>query len=767
MDKQYQYIGRAFPSIDAGAKTTGSTRYLTDMSVDRMVWGYPVFSTIPFGRIRGINQKRARAVPGCVELLFAGEIPGENQVGVIIDDQPLLADDVVRFIGDVIGVAVADTLEAAIKMASLVDVEYDEYEPIWSIDDSKTATENWIHESNVACRHQVVRGDLSTGFAEADLIVEADFHTPVQEHYYLEPQGCIAIPETGDHITVMGSMQCPFYAQNAVAKALGIPLSHVRVTQAPTGGAFGGKEDIPSELAARAAVAARKVDRPVKMVYRRRDDIQLTSKRHPFQMHYKVGVTNNGKLCAADINLESSAGAYATLSSVVSYRSTMQAMGPYVIPNIRVRSTSYYTNLPPNGAFRGFGSPQATFGHERIMDLIAARLGMDPIEFRLQNLVHTGAATLTGHTLTTSVGAEETLLKARKASRWQKERTSKPSSDRYRTGIGVAMSHYGNCLGAAGWALDGAGVKIQIRRDGSIAVAYGLTDMGQGATSVVVQMTAEALGVNHERITVVPTDTQNVPDSGPSVASRNVVMTGNAIQDAASKLLPMLKSAAAELLECSIEDIIIGQDVARDRSTANSINFTNLAEHLFMTNRPMDMTGWWHVPPLDFDPETGCGEAYFTYSYATHIAHVIVDTLTGLIEVDRIWAAHDVGKVINPADLYGQVEGGTAQGIGWALTEQFRYDSGRAITNNLSTYLLPTIRDVARVETIPVEASEPLGPWGAKGVGEPAIIPTGAAIANAVSHALDTPINSIPITPETVLRILQDHAENNSGTRKT
>jgi CO/xanthine dehydrogenase Mo-binding subunit len=549
-------------------------------------------------------------------------------------------------------------------------------------------------------------------------------------------------------------MQCPYYVQKAVATVIGLPLNKVVVIQSPTGGGFGGKEDIPSELAARAAIAALKLDRPIKMIYNRLDDVQLTSKRHPFQMHYKVGISSSGKLLSAEIELEESAGAYATLSSVVSYRSTMQAMGPIVIPNIKVKSTSYYTNLPPNGAFRGFGSPQATFGHERIMDIIANKINMDPVEFRLKNILNVGDSTLTNHKLSASVGIKETIEKAAKASDWYS--FNKKNDDRYLHGIGIGVSHYGNCLGAAGWHIDGAGVNIRINLDGTVSVAYGLIDMGQGAITVITQMTADAIGIRPERINVLPTDTRNIPDSGPSVASRNVVMCGNAILNATDKLLPILKKSAAKLLDCSIDSIELQDDLVSNRNNGNSISFDEFVQHLYVRNPRLNVDGWWHTPKLDYDPKTGQGEAYFTYSYATHIAKVSVDKLTGLVNVEKVWAAHDIGKAINPAGIEAQVEGGVTQGIGWALTENFKYSEGMVITDNLSTYLLPTAMDISDIDTIIVEEPEPFGPWGAKGVGEPAIIPTAAAIANAVSNAIGKPINEIPIEPNRILELLNE-----------
>ena len=749
----FSQIGKRCRRIDALGKVTGETRFLTDIVIDGMIHAAPVYSSVPHARIDSIDISPIENASGFIHFISAEHIPGQNQVGVIVPDQPLMADTRVRFIGDSIGLVLADDSRTARELASRIELKYSELPPIFSISESRDATGDFLHKTNIACNHQVDRGDIEQGFSAADFIVEESFRTPVQEHYYLEPQGCIAIPNPDGRIRIIGSLQCPFYIQKAVAAVLGTPFNAVIVEQSPTGGAFGGKEDIPSELCARAAVAAVVTGRPVKLVYSRHDDIQLTSKRHPFEMHYRVGVTADGKLTAADIDLAENSGAYATLSSVVSYRATVQAMGPYVVPNVRVRSTSYYTNLPPNGAFRGFGSPQVAFGHERIMDIIAARLEMDPGQFRLLNILEHGAETITGHKLAVSVGARETIDRVLDHSGWPGQKTV-DDQGRFRTGMGIAVTHYGNCLGAAGWHLDGSGVTLSLHRDGSVTAAFGLVEMGQGALTAVAQMTAEALGTNPEQVIVAPTCTELVPDSGPSVASRNIVMTGQAIRDAAAKLNPLLRQTAIQLLGCEAQNVLIKSGTARDSLTGSEVSFAQLTEYMFMHNVALEATGWWHVPALDYDPESGTGEAYFTYSYATHLARVKVDTLTGEVNVDKIWAAHDVGCAVNPAGIEGQIEGGTAQGIGWALTEDFKFDQGRALTSNLTTYLLPTARDAAEVIVAIVEEPEPAGPWGAKGIGEPAIIPTAAAVANAVSAALGIQIREIPITPERILDLL-------------
>ena len=745
-------LGKSINRPDAPGKTTGKTRFLTDIAVDNMAHGAPVYSSIPFGEYTSIDLSKAKKVDGYIDFVSAKDIPAENQIGVIVSDQPLFADKTVRFIGDSIGLVVAETHEAAIEAAKAVSISYAEKTPYYTIDESRDAEDNFIDESNLACHHKVRKGDIQKGFVESDQIIEARFKTPYQEHYYLEPQACIASPNGSDKMKILGSLQCPFYIQKAIARVFDWPYENILVEQAPTGGAFGGKEDIPSEVCARAAVAAMKINRPVKVVYTRHDDAQLTSKRHPFQMYYKVGVKNDGTLVSAEILLEENAGAYATLSTVVSYRSCAQAMGPYVIPNIHVDSNSYLTNLPTTGAFRGFGSPQAAFGHERMMDVIADELGIGPMALRLKNVIKPGDQTQTAQVLNESVGAEETIQEAAKLAKWD---TFNPTKDgRYKYGLGMSSIHYGNCLGAAGWHMDGSGVNIKLFPDGNVHVAYGLVEMGQGSETAVRQMTAEAMGISMDRITVLPTNSAQVPDSGPAVASRNVVMTGNAIRNATKKFLPVLKNSAAEWMSCSIDDISISNDIINDRSSGTEIQFHELCDYMGKTQTDMEFTGWWHTPELDYDATTGIGEAYFSYSFATQIAKVKVDTLTGLVDVENIYAAYDVGKAINPSGIEGQVEGGSAQGIGWATTEDFKIKDGKVQTPNLTTYLLPTALDSADVETTIVEKPEPEGPWGAKGIGEPSIIPTAGAVANAVSNAIGIQMNEIPLTPERVLNAL-------------
>jgi len=751
-------IWQSMPRVDGLDKARGKTEFIADRSFPHLLHAYPVFSTISSGRLLSTNIESAESTNGFIAAFFAGEVPGENRIGVIVDDQPLFVHDRIRYIGDAVGIVVAETAENAYRAAKAVDVIVETDSPILSIADSRHEQAPLIHETNIACEHRVLVGDVDAGFTASNHIVTGTIKTGYQEHYYLEPQGCVVVPEDDGTITVYGSIQCVFYVQKAVARNLGIEYSRVRVVQTPVGGAFGGKEDIPSEVCARTAVAAWLLKRPVQMIYRRADDLQSTSKRHPAEISYKIGVDDTGKLLAGEVDIHLNAGAYATLSSVVSFRAATQALGPYQVPNVRVHSTAWYTNLPPAGAFRGFGSPQATFGHERMIDKIARQIGMDPVKFRMLNILKPGSSTTTGHHLDTSVGAEETIEAAVNLAGYSDTSTKckQESDERYRYGIGASACHYGNCLGSPGWALDGSAARIQIHRDGLVAVAYGLVDMGQGAITVVAQMTAEALGIDPRQVTVLQTDTTNVPDSGPSVASRNVVMTGNAIRSAAGKIVESLCKAAAHKFGCAEDDVSYSNGAARRGDDSPALQFVELAELMYLLNLPMDALGWWHVPELDHDPETGQGEAYFTYSYATQIARVRVDMITGNVKVTDVWAAHDVGRAINPAGLEGQVEGGVVQGIGWALYENMQMNNGKISTDNLSTYLLPTSMDSPNISSVFVENAEPLGPWGAKGIGEPAIIPIAGAVANAISDAIDRDVNEIPIHPEDLLKLINE-----------
>ena len=411
-----------------------------------------------------------------------------------------------------------------------------------------------------------------------------------------------------------------------------------------------------------------------------------------------------------------------------------------------------YTNSTPNGAFRGFGTPQVTFAHESMIDQLADRLSMDPIEIRLKNGLRTGSTTATGQVLTDSVGLEETLLRARQESGWQTRRQASQSSETVRRGIGAATMFYGVSLGAKGWSLDAAAAAAQVHRDGSVSVSIGCTEMGQGAQTVIAQMAADRLGLSLDRITLLPTDTSRVPDSGPTVASRTTVFSGNAVIDALDQIGANMAAVAAELLECPPEEVSF--QAGQVRGGGRSMPFEEVAEGCYLRNVHLAAEGWYVSPPCSFDDQTGQGDAYYVYGYGTQIAEVEVDLETGRVKVTAITAAHDVGRAINPQGVRGQIEGGVVQGVGYGLLEDFVVASGRIETPDLATYIIPTSLDIPRIRSIIVEAASPDGPYGAKGLGEQPIIPTAAAIANAVAHATGVRMNTLPIGPEALCRAI-------------
>jgi len=755
---QTELVGRPVPRIDARSKVTGQAAYIADLPAEGVLIGRMLLSRHPHARVSRIETGEARGLSGVRAVITAGDIPGDNQIGVILPDQPLLVAEKALWIGDCLALVAAESESAAEE--ALERIRVDE-QPLPVIDDPEKAMQDTaapLHPGgNVHTYLKIRKGDVERGFAASDIVFQETFHTQRQEHAYLETLGAVAVPQGDGSLQVFGSMQCPFYVQKGVAGVLGWPLNRVRVVQTTTGGAFGGKEDVPSEICAFAALLAVRTGCPVRMILSREEDLRRSSKRHPMTIDYRMGASKDGRILSAQVRVVADTGAYATISPVVLYRSTVHAAGPYEIPNVNVDTYGVYTHSTPNGAFRGFGTPQVTFAHESMIDQLADRLGMDPIEIRLKNGLRTGSATATGQVLTDSVGLEETLLKARQESGWQERRGVPQTSSTLRRGIGAATMFYGVSLGAKGWSLDAAAASAQVHRDGSISVATGCTEMGQGAQTVIAQMAADRLGLGLDRITLLPADTSRVPDSGPTVASRTTVFSGNAVLDALEKIAANLAAAAAEMFECRPREISF--EAGQVHGGGRSAPFEEIAEQCYLRNVHLAAEGWYVSPPCSFDNQTGQGDAYYVYGYGTQIAEVEVDLETGRVRVLRITAAHDVGRAINPQGVRGQIEGGVVQGMGYGLMENFQVIGGQIMTPDLATYIIPTAQDVPLIRSIIVEAASSDGPHGAKGLGEQPLIPTAAAIANAVAHATGIRMRTLPIGPEALRRAINGEDE--------
>ena len=575
-----------------------------------------------------------------------------------------------------------------------------------------------------------------------------------QEHAYLEPQGALAILEPDGGIHVLGSMQCPFYVQGGVARMLGLSQNQVRVTQTVTGGAFGGKEDYPTEVGGVAALVSYLTGRPAKLIYTRAEDLQLSTKRHRMRMRYKVGADTNGRLLALQVTQWVDAGGYTGLSTIVAERANSTVAGPYLFPHAHVDTFIVYTNNLFGGAFRGFGNPQVTFAIESMMDLLAEQVGLDPVEVRRRNLLKVGEMTITGQPIPPSAPAVEVLDTAVEQSSYPElvtavEEFNQQNSWKKR-GVGLALSMYGCCLHAGGQHLEGSGALVQVRGDGSVEVNIGGTELGQGAFTIVAQIAAEILGAPYAKVRVLPTDTRMVADSGPTVASRTTVMSGNATRAACLQLRSRLVELAALVLGCASHEVTVEEGCYR--GPEGQIEFLKLAGDAWRRKLHLAASGWYAPPPKPWDTETGQGTAYVVYCFTSHIAEVEVDLVSGLVKVLKVYATHDVGKSINPTLLEGQAHGGIVQGLGWGLSENLILEGGRCLNPGFTDYLIPCILDMPEMDVRFIEDPYPEGPFGAKGIGEPSLISVPTAVAIAAANAVGARPDSLPVTPETILR---------------
>ncbi len=716
-------VGQRTHRPDAPDKVKGSARYVEDLSFTGSLLGRALRSPHPHARILAIDAARARAVPGVHAVLTAAEIPGQNLIPMVKADWPVLAEGLVSHVGEAVVLVAAEDDAAAAEALEAIVVEYEPLEPVLDMEQALAAGE-------LLAQWKITRGDAAAAMAGPELVVvEETYRTPYQEHAYIEPNGMVALPDGQGGVTVYGSLQCPFYVQQAVASALGCDLARVRIVQTVTGGGFGGKEDAPSAPGAQAALLAMATGRPVRLILSREEDMAVMSKRHPGRIRCRTAATREGVLVAAEVDYLLDGGAYATLSPVVLFRGAAHACGPYRLPHATVNATAVRTHTVPCGAFRGFGQPQVAFAAESQMNLLATLLDMDPLELRRRNALRLGDETITGQKLTVSVGFEEVLDRVAEVAGWRdKWRAHGRAEGNPRRGIGIAASHYGVGLGALGRHLNPAGASLVVGTDGSVTVAVGTTEIGQGMITVLSQIAAEALGCPVELVTLVEADTSRVPDSGPTVASRTTLMSGNAIRDAARKIREAMEPWASR------------GDLSWREAVALCVEKqVGLAAH-----------GWAVPPETTFDPETGCGDAYVCYTFSANVVEVEVDAESGETRVIRVTSGHDVGRVINPTTAEGQVEGGVVQGLGYALVEEHAIEGGRLLNDQLSTYIIPTSLDAPEIRPIFVEHPYPWGPYGAKGLGETPIIPVAPAVTAAIHHAVGVRLNEIPATPERV-----------------
>jgi CO/xanthine dehydrogenase Mo-binding subunit len=710
-------VGTNVKRKDGIGKATGRTKYADDVTFPGMIYGRTIRTTIPAGRVRAIRHDYNSAGFTVVD---HRDIPvgqgGKNVVALIVDDQPCLVERVIRHPQEPVLLLAhenRETLEAA-KVA----IEYESATPVFDP----------IASTQVLKQFTIEKGNLKRGFDSADVVVEGVYRTGHQEHVYIETNGVIAVPEprnaelgtrnsapTG--ITVYGSIQCPFYVEKALKVMLG-PSYKVRVIQTETGGGFGGKEEYPSMLACHAALLAIKSGRPVKMMYDRVEDMLATTKRHPSYIRHKTGLKKDGKITAMDVEVVIDGGAYVTLSPVVLSRGGIHAAGPYRCNNTRIRARAMFTNTPPNGAFRGFGAPQTQFAMEVHMERIAEALGMDPVKLREKNALRAGDTTATGQELKGDCSALDVLRTAVKRSAYRRKSAAYRGSNR---GIGVSLFYHGSGFTGSGELKLGSKAAVELTERG-VRLLVSSTEIGQGTRTMHAQIVADAMGIPYEQVEVAPTDTAIVPDSGPTVASRTCMVVGK-----------ILERASIELKQ--------------------KIGSMSPAEY-FAKKGPLKVEKQ-HVPPewLKWDEDLYRGDAYATYAWGCNVAEVELDRDTYEVRPLRITAVTDIGKAIHPAMATGQIEGGTGQGVGFALIEQVVMKNGAMVNSQLTNYTIPTTLDTPEMDVVILENPFPEGPFGAKGLGELPIDGPAPALANAI-RSLGIDVREVPATPELLLSAL-------------
>jgi CO/xanthine dehydrogenase Mo-binding subunit len=741
-------VGKSIARIDALGKVTGAAKYADDLKFENMLHAKALRSPFPRAKIKDIDLSHVRRVPGIV-ILTAEDVPGENSVGAMIKDQPILAQKEVNFVGEPILLIGADSVEAAEQAMELIHVQYDPLDPVFDPIIAMQEDAPQIHrDGNLASHLKLRKGDVSKGFETADVIVEGAYRTQRVDHAYLEPEAAVARPEGDGRITVWTCTQYTHYDRKEIARMLGISQNRVRIIQTVTGGAFGGKMGNPY-CQCFAALLAYKTGRPAKAVYTREESLVTSSKRHPYSVEYKTGATKGGKLVACEVKMISDTGAYMHVGKGVLLRSLVQAAGPYVVPNVKVDGYLVYTNNPIGGGMRGYGGPQVGFAHELQMDELARLLGMDPIKLRLLNALEVGSETATGQLLEQSVGMKRVLLEVQKVSESITKKRQNTGSSR-RSGIGIAAGWHG--IGSTRGAFEAVAV-LNLIADGSATVICGSVDIGQGSDTVMAQIAAQELGVPVEKIRVVTTDSDTTPDCETTSASRVTYYSGNAVRLAARKVKQMMFQRVSEQLGVEPGELVLKDGtIFAEKSPDMKIPLADALKSHSMQG--VSAVGTFFPRTVPLDTETSQGSPYATYTYAGSVAHVEVDDKTGEVDLLKLVSIVDVGKAINPVSVEGQIEGGAVMGIGYALMEEIKTDRGLTLNPNFTDYLVPGQMDIWGLETKIVEENESSGPFGAKGFSEVAVTQIAAAVLNAVNNAVGIRMTEIPATQEKVLNAI-------------
>src|SRR5712671_3101944 len=733
-------VGVSVPRKEGRDKVTGQAQYVDDMTLPGMFYGAAVRSQIPRGQIRKITLGPGIAWDEFV-IVSAKDIPGKNCIALIADDQPCLAHEAVNHPEEPILLLAHSDRHLLPKAVAAVSIEYEPLPTVFTIEESEGQSEIIWGTDNTFKTYLMEKGDVDGVWEKADYIVEGEYRTGAQEQLYIENNGMVAAfdPQTG--VTVWGSLQCPYYVHKALMALCNLPADKVRVVQMETGGAFGGKEEYPSMIAAHAVLLAIKSGRPVKIIYDRMEDMVATTKRHPSRTRHRTAVSKDGKILGGEIEFTIDGGAYATLSSVVLSRGTIHAGGPYYWPSVRIRTKAVATNTPPHGAFRGFGAPQSLFAMERHMDRIAKVVGISPVEIRRRNFLKPGQTTTTQQVIREEIDLNHLLDRALELSDYAAKKKRFAEENKMATrkkGIGIAAFLHGAGFTGSGERYLNSLVGVEADADGNVRVLVSSAAFGQGTNTVLCQIAAEALGLPYESVSIAQPDTTVVPNSGPTVASRTAMIVGKLVQSAAKGIQQTLTKTGLLKEECTPEQF---------RAACREY----IAEHGALKSYAR------YEAPGDvyWDDEKYRGEAYAAFAWAVYVAEVTVDLATYSVTVDDFVALQEVGKVLHPVLAAGQITGGVAQGIGFALYEKVVWQNGRMINNQMTNYIMPTSVDLPPIRVFFEELGNVHGAHGAKGIGELPMDGPAPAIVNAVDDATGVRFRSIPLLPEDLFEALR------------
>ncbi|HME00362.1 MAG TPA: xanthine dehydrogenase family protein molybdopterin-binding subunit [Terriglobia bacterium] len=732
-------VGTSVPRKEGRDKVTGQARYVDDLTFPEMLHGVTVRSPIARGIIRNISF--ADGIPWEeFTIVTAEDIPGRNAVTLLLDDQPYLADGKVNHPEEPILLLAHPDKHLAEKARLHVRVECDPLPAVFTIEESLRRSAIVWGEDNVFKSYAVEKGDVDGAWTAEDTIIEGEYTTGAQEQLYIEPQGMIAVANPEDGVTVWGSLQCPFYVHKALLSLFPLPKEKIRVIQLETGGGFGGKEEYPSMLAGHAALLAWKSGKPVKIIYDRAEDMAATTKRHPSRTRHRTAVSKQGKLLAMDIDFVIDGGAYATLSPVVLSRGTMHAAGPYECPNVRIRARAVATNAPPHGAFRGFGAPQSIFALERHLDKVAQAVGLAPEELRLRNFLHQGGTTATRQAIREPLQLDRIMERAFEISGYYEKRKQFAEHNQNRPrkkGIGFSSFMHGAGFTGSGEQYLQSVVGVEAMADGRARILASSTEMGQGTNTILSQIAADTLGIPYDQVEVGRPDTGEVPNSGPTVASRTCMIVGKLVESAAVGIRQTLAGSGMLTEPYTFEQF-------RDACAAYTSRFG-----------PLRSFSQYQTPPgIHWDDEKYQGDAYAAYAWAVYVAEVTVDTVTYQVQVDDFVAVQEVGRVIHPVLAAGQIEGGVAQAIGYALYENVVWQGGRMANHQMTNYIMPTAADVPPIRVHFEETPYAYGPSGAKGIGELPMDGPAPAILSAVENATGVSFCHIPLMPEAIFESL-------------